>query len=85
MPTELELKERLESAADQVILYNRCLRCGRKIKAPQQYGRVCARKVKVDVDKEKKAEASGCEMQTLRLDKGLPLRVCETAAAAADR
>ncbi len=62
MPTELELKERLEFAAaatDQVILYNRCLRCGRKIKAPQQYGRVCAKKVKVDVDKEKKAEASG--------------------------
>ncbi len=26
-------------------LYNRCLRCHRKIKAPQQYGRVCARKM----------------------------------------
>ncbi len=62
MPTELEFKERLEfaaSATDQVILYNRCLRCGRKIKAPQQYGRICARKVKVDADIEKKAEASG--------------------------
>lgn len=62
MPTELELKERLEfaAAATDQILYNRCLRCGRKIKAPQQYGRICAKKVKVDTDKEEKAEASGC-------------------------
>jgi hypothetical protein len=33
--------------------YNHCKRCGRKIKAPQEYGRVCARKVKADAEMKK--------------------------------
>ncbi len=41
-----EFAARTEEAADLSHAYNRCLRCGRKIKAPQVYGRICARKIK---------------------------------------
>ncbi len=34
-------------AANETAGYNHCLRCNRKIKAPQTMGRVCLRKTKV--------------------------------------
>lgn len=49
MPTEMELKDAGLTPAG----YNNCKRCGRKIKAPQEYGRVCARKVKADAETKK--------------------------------
>jgi hypothetical protein len=45
-------------------LYNSCKRCHRKIKAPQEYGRVCARKIKA------KAEAMALANSTKPLDGG---------------
>ncbi len=55
-----EFAARTEEAADIPQAYNRCLRCGRKIKAPQVYGRVCARKVKKgDVDKASRKGVAG--------------------------
>jgi|GEM_PF-1009484 len=39
-----ELKSK-DGASATVALYNKCLRCHRKIKAPQVYGPRCAKKV----------------------------------------
>lgn len=33
------------AAPTETSSYNHCKRCGRRIKAPQEYGRVCARKI----------------------------------------
>lgn len=35
---------------DTTLPCNRCKRCHRKIKAPQEYGRVCARKIRATTD-----------------------------------
>jgi hypothetical protein len=43
-------------AANETAGYNHCLRCNRKIKAPQTMGRVCLRKTKAaDVNKDEPA------------------------------
>jgi hypothetical protein len=42
MSGELKIKE---NASAIVTLYNKCLRCHRRIKAPQVYGPKCAKKV----------------------------------------
>ncbi|MFZ3168553.1 MAG: hypothetical protein WA130_13135 [Candidatus Methanoperedens sp.] len=40
------VESELEGRADAIVaLYNKCLRCHRKIKAPQVYGPKCAKKV----------------------------------------
>jgi len=40
------VESELEGSADAIVaLYNKCLRCHRKIKAPQVYGPKCAKKV----------------------------------------
>lgn len=43
----VEKQEFGAAATDASLLYNHCKRCGRKIKAPQEYGRVCAGKMRV--------------------------------------
>ena len=46
-------------AANENAGYNHCLRCNRKIKAPQTMGRVCLRKTKeADVRKDELASSS---------------------------
>jgi hypothetical protein len=54
MSGELELKE---NASAIVTLYNKCLRCHRRIKAPQVYGPRCAKKV-LEVTSEKQRDSA---------------------------
>jgi uncharacterized OB-fold protein len=58
----VEKQEFTAAVTDTALLYNRCKRCHRKIKAPQEYGRVCARKMKA------KAEAIALANSTKLLD-----------------
>ncbi len=37
-------------------MYNHCLRCNRKIKAPQTMGRVCLRKTKASIESKDEPE-----------------------------
>lgn len=46
----VEKQEFAAAVADTALLHNRCKRCHRKIKAPQEYGRTCARKMKATTD-----------------------------------
>ncbi len=70
MSVELEIKE---NASAIVTLYNKCLRCHRKIKAPQEYGRVCAKKIKdgavalADTGKGKQDVLPSCGVPARRL------------------
>jgi hypothetical protein len=72
MSGELELKE---NASVIVTLYNKCLRCHRKIKAPQVYGPRCAKKV-LEATPEKQrdsADAAGGEISHCGAETSLPL------------
>lgn len=61
MSAELELKENATAA---VALYNKCLRCHRRIKAPQVYGQICAKKVQEAAQEKQRdsADAAGGEV-----------------------
>ena len=55
------VESELEGSADAIVaLYNKCLRCHRKIKAPQVYGPTCAKKVQAF--QENGADAAGGEI-----------------------
>jgi len=61
MKRDMELNKEITHKPENVTgapltMYNHCLRCNRKIKAPQTMGRVCLRKTKdVDVRKDEPA------------------------------
>ena len=41
------VESEFEGSADAIVaLFNKCLRCHRKIKVPQVYGQKCAKKVR---------------------------------------
>lgn len=72
MSGELELKE---NASAIVTLYNKCLRCHRRIKAPQVYGPRCAKKV-LEATSEKQrdsADAAGGEISHCGAEISTPL------------
>ncbi len=58
MSDELEFKE---NASAIVTLYNKCLRCHRKIKAPQVYGPKCAKKVLQAIPEKQRDSADAAE------------------------
>ena len=70
------VESELEGSADAIVaLYNKCLRCHRKIKAPQVYGPTCAKKV-LDSTPEKQrdsADAAGGEVSHCGAETSTPL------------
>ncbi len=59
------VESELEGSADAIVaLYNKCLRCHRRIKAPQVYGPTCAKKVQEAVQEKQhdSADAAGGEV-----------------------
>lgn len=70
------VESELEGGADAIVaLYNKCLRCQRKIKAPQVYGPKCAKKV-LEASPEKQrdsADAAGGEISHCGAETSTPL------------
>jgi len=70
------VKSELEGSSDSIVaLYNKCLRCRRKIKAPQVYGPKCAKKV-LEATPEKQsdsADAAGGEISHRGAEISTPL------------
>jgi len=70
------VESELEGSADSIVaLYNKCLRCRRKIKAPQVYGPTCAKKVQEAIPKKQhdSADASGGEVSHCGAETSTPL------------
>src|SRR3989304_10575893 len=70
------VESELDGSADAIVaLYNKCLRCHRRIKAPQVYGQTCAKKVQ-EASQEKQrasADAAGGEISHCGAEISTPL------------
>jgi hypothetical protein len=69
------VESELEGSADAIVaLYNKCLRCHRKIKSPQVYGPKCAKKVQEAPEKQlDSADAAGGEVSHCGAETSTPL------------
>jgi hypothetical protein len=68
------VESELEGSADAIVaLYNKCLRCHRRIKAPQVYGPTCAKKVLTPEKQRDSADAAGGEISHCGAEISTPL------------